>query len=386
MSKIITKKLEFVWFLTDSKQITNLPQYSNIDKIWKISLDGLAAESWDSASLFNAFDTLEKFELYCIFSKNTGYILYEEPDQTPPLDPLVPRSSILLFCDLFYTNNNSRIFDKTSWTQPFNISTNKWSKWKQYLDRSANRWAHYIDFDSQVFQSIKNIDSMWNGIKLNNIYIYNDPSSNSIAACGPYEYVDLLTDQEGVKFNTYSFDLYINEYFENMFDDCDWVNILTHELGHALGIGVYWDNFFESQGAVVPINNFLSGSAYQNSQIAYNQIANLNRNFVPLEDSGGEGTVGSHWEMDYRTKNSEGYPGFEDELMIGYYSEGSNFVISSLSIKVLVDFGYVENYPGINEGIPFLVNNISIRASNLGIKLDCFHTPKPKRFAVINKK
>ena len=56
--------------------------------------------------------------------------------------------------------------------------------------------------------------------------------------------------------------------------------------------------------------------------------------------------------------------------MIGYYSAGLNSVISSLSIKTLVDFGYEEVNPGAVEGIPTLVSSISAQNNNL-IKLNC---------------
>lgn len=313
-------------------------------------------------------------------------------------EPLLPFSNPVLYCDpkvicpaplrpceyTFpeYSVGAPNLFDASSWSNLPDDPTWAVSKWRNYLDKATIRWMRLAKFDQQVFQAIKNMLPTWNGIKLNSVTMFNDPNSGTIAACGPYQYVDLVSNQPGVKFNTVSFDLYINQAFENAFDDCDWVNIITHELGHALGIGVYWDEYFAPQGAIVPVENLLRGAAYGNAQDAYNQITKLNRGFVPLEDNGGPGTVGGHWEIQYRpapSSSSSGmaegsdvdYYGFWDELMVGYFDRGIDFRISRLSIKALVDFGYVEVNPGESEGEPTLTTNYAKRALDTRIKLNC---------------
>ena len=65
-----------------------------------------------------------------------------------------------------------------------------------------------------------------------------------------------------------------------------------------------------------------------------------------------------------------GYAGFTNELMIGFYSQGQESVISDLSIKTLVDFGYDLVEEGLNEGIPNLSNGTGLVGS-LGLKLNC---------------
>ena len=303
--------------------------------------------------------------------------------------------ALLRPCEYHLPDNQQglpRLFDTSSWLQPPGVDLGMWIKWGQYLDVAATRWMRLVKFDQQVHSAISTMAPGWSGIRLNSVTFVNSLSAGYIAACGPYEYVDLISVGPGVKFNTLSFDLYINLAYESMFDDCDWVNILTHELGHAIGIGVYWDPFFEPQGAVVPVDNLLSGTAYANAQAAYNQITGLPRSFVPLEDSGGPGTVGGHWEIDYRpsSSNSGGsvdYYGFWDELMVGYFDRGIDFRISSLSIKTLVDLGYVEVEPGQNEGEPTLTTNFAKRALDTRMKLNCSCPKKTsmQRIGIIKK-
>jgi hypothetical protein len=137
---------------------------------------------------------------------------------------------------------------------------------------------------------------------------------------------------------------------------------MTHELGHALGIGIYWSTELQSEGAVPPSDFFLSSAAYSSAGGAYNSILGSSRPKISLENEGGGGTASAHWENDFRPSTAPGtegfdYPGLQNELMVGFYSPSTNFVISDLSMKILVDFGYLEKNPGVNEGVPTLVNS-----------------------------
>ena len=162
------------------------------------------------------------------------------------------------------------LFDKTSWTS---LVT---EPYKTYLDLAADRWSAYINYNPSVFTEIKTLPSWssWNGLAINPLYylLYNDASSSTIASSGPVSYVDLQVGSYGVQFNSLTFQLNINSYFESIFSADDWVTILTHELGHALGIGAYWQPFFATQGAVPPVGNFLDGNSYNNCKNAYLNI------------------------------------------------------------------------------------------------------------------
>jgi hypothetical protein len=274
------------------------------------------------------------------------------------------------------------LFDTSSWAslpEPF----------KSYLDKAANRWMNYIKFNQGVATAINSIVINWNGIQLNSYSLFNDISSGVIASCGVYDYVDLQTISSGVKFNTVSFDLNINLAYQGYYGECEWVDILTHELGHALGIGIFWDSSLQSMGAVPPANYFLDGNSYINAQDAYNLITGLSRSKTPLEDAGGSGTASAHWEIQYRDSSFIGsggfnYYGFYNELMIGYYSKGVEFKLSKLSIKTLVDFGYEEIEIGASEGDPTLVSNF-IRTMTSLTKLNCqCSTSKLRKLGVVN--
>lgn len=230
------------------------------------------------------------------------------------------------------------------------------------LNSASARWSNYIKFNPTIVAAIRSqIDPNWNGIRINNYTTINN-SNSYIAACGIHQYIDIQPGPEGVKFNTYTFNLFVNLFYDTILSPTDWANVMTHELGHALGIGIYWNSAFQPEGAVPPSNFFLSSTAYESAGNAYNSILGSNRPKIALETEGGNGTASAHWENDFRPSSAAGsegfdYPGLQNELMVGFYSQSLNFVISDLSMKILVDFGYLEKNPEINEGVPNLVNS-----------------------------
>lgn len=259
------------------------------------------------------------------------------------------------------------LFDSSSWSsipEPY----------KSYLTSAADRWLQFICYNSNVTSAIQQLNEGWVGLKLNN-YAEENSDIPMIASCGPYQYIDLEEGGPGVQFNAVSFNLTVNLFYASILDEQDWINVLTHELGHALGIGTFWDSILAPLGAVAPSNYFLDGSAYSNAQDAYNSITESSRSKVPLESSGGSGTSSAHWEDNYRPSSATGsggvdYYGLGNELMIGSYAPGSTRLISDLSIKSLVDFGYQEVSPGTNEGVP-TTNSSQVIATSNTIKLNC---------------
>jgi hypothetical protein len=238
---------------------------------------------------------------------------------------------------------------------------------------AANRWNKYIKFNSSIYSQIQGLVAGWNGIAVTAVTEYYDPFDGAIASCGINNYIDF--PGQTVKFNSVSYFVNINTYYATepgAFSPADWINVLTHELGHGIGIGIYWNAYFQSGGSVPPsADAFLSGTAYTQARGAYRTLLNNGSlNKIALEDAGGAGTASAHWEADYRISGGQAYPGFDNELMVGYFYSGLNSVISSLSIKTLVDFGYEEVNPGAVEGIPTLVSAISAKNNNR-IKLNC---------------
>lgn len=258
-----------------------------------------------------------------------------------------------------------------------------------YLNAAADRWANYLRYDPRIVTELRNKHPNWSGLALNQYTIYNDSESQTIASCGPSNYEDVIDNNStNLKFASVNFNLTINDFYRTavffvndnfvQFSETDWINIITHELGHALGIGIYWDSYFQPEGAVPPSNYFLNGNAYANCQSAYNQLSTLNRTKVPLEDVGGDGTAGGHWEDNYRSASAAGsggvdYAGFGNELMVGTIGINQERVLSLLTIKALVDFGYEEINPGSQETglIPLYVMELNKQDTGQVYKLNC---------------
>jgi len=307
---------------------------------------------------------------------------------TPSPTPSVTVSSSMLI--------NNVLFDKSSFVgqveEPYLTA----------LNAAADRWATYIQIKPSVLASIRAYDSTFGGLKLNVYTIDNLGQNSYIASCGPASYFDLQTGGPGVQFCTYTFDVNVNTYFAPgsapyNFTTQDWANVFTHELGHALGIGIYWNSALSAEGAVPPVNNFLSGGAYVGAGNAYSGIIGSSRPLIPVEDTGGSGTAGAHWENSFRSSaytgaGGQAYPGVSNELMVGTYSSSTTYLISNMSLSALTDFGYQEKNPGTNEGTPTIVS--SLVAGNLDIdtaaggtvELNChkINRPQPLKLGTIN--
>ena len=117
------------------------------------------------------------------------------------------------------------------------------------------------------------------------------------------------------------------------------VDLLTHEIGHIIGIGTLWDNkgFLQNpsleQGVGVDTHfngpaairefDFIGGESYTGAK-------------VPVENTqGGGGTRDSHWRESY----------FTEELMTGFIDRFNN-PLSRVTIGSLEDLGYVVDLEG----------------------------------------
>lgn len=249
--------------------------------------------------------------------------------------------------------------------------------YRDYINEAANRWENYIRFNPLVWDAIKansSFSSLFNGIYLlsDGLEMFNDTADGTIAYCGIYNYWDLVTTSSSVKFNAINIQLGINQAYQNYYTQAEWIDVLTHELGHGLGIGIFWIPELSTAGSVPPANHFLNGSAYLNCRDGYRQVINngVGYNKIPLEDFGSTGTAGGHWEnsfrsADYAYSDNLLYPGLINELMIGYINEGGNMRISPITIGALKDFGYEELNPGNHEGYVHLINSASRPVSSL---------------------
>jgi hypothetical protein len=121
-----------------------------------------------------------------------------------------------------------------------------------------------------------------------------------------------------------------------------WDSIILHEMGHALGFaGIVFDNL----GLVDSSGNF-SGA---NAVAAYGAGATS----VPLEQNGGSGTAGSHW--DEATFAPNGVP-TSNELMTGYVVQNQQTYLSDTTVGAIADLGYHVQDPSAGSSY-FVIDN-----------------------------
>jgi hypothetical protein len=123
--------------------------------------------------------------------------------------------------------------------------------------------------------------------------------------------------------------------------------VILHEMGHVLGIGTLWQRF----GLVTGIGSNDPQYIGARGLAAYQRLVGTGPmpTGVPVENTGGEGTAGSHWRESV----------FDAELMTGTVELPPVVMpISELTIGSLEDLDYVVNYlfadpyrlprPGVN--------------------------------------
>lgn len=244
-----------------------------------------------------------------------------------------------------------------------NVDSNVPEPWKSRIIQAANRWNRFIKFSNTNRETFIRLESGWNGIAITNVTFLSLPTSNLIASAIPiknYRWRNRPHTYQSIRGR-----LEINT--SKDYTESEWVAILTHELGHILGIGPSWINLV--------VNNFLNGLVYTQARNAYRVILSNNLlNQIAIEATGDQGTAGVHWEDSFRHPN---FPGFVNELMIGSFSKtihnSTGYVISPLTIKALVDMGYEEQTPDTSEGLPILVTDALIQSLNIqdAVKLSC---------------
>jgi hypothetical protein len=103
-------------------------------------------------------------------------------------------------------------------------------------------------------------------------------------------------------------------------------DVITHEMGHVLGIGTIWTMKGLLQGAGTTNPTFTGARAMEE----YGRLRGTGPVAVPVENNGGPGTANSHWRETI----------FLTELMSGFISEPGN-ALSRVTVASLADCGYV---------------------------------------------
>jgi hypothetical protein len=117
-------------------------------------------------------------------------------------------------------------------------------------------------------------------------------------------------------------------------------DVITHEMGHVLGIGTIWTNKGLLQGSGTSNPTFTGAQA----MVEFGRLRGTGPQAVPVENTGGPGTANSHWRETV----------FVNELMSGFISAPGN-PISRMTVASLADCGYVVD---INAAEPYSLPNL----------------------------
>lgn len=103
------------------------------------------------------------------------------------------------------------------------------------------------------------------------------------------------------------------------------VNVITHEMGHVLGIGTLWAHHRLISGSGTPNPTFIG----ERAMWEYGVFLGRGPTPVPLESGGGPGTAEGHWRE----------TALDPELMTGWLDNGFN-PLSRITVASLADLGY----------------------------------------------
>jgi len=123
-------------------------------------------------------------------------------------------------------------------------------------------------------------------------------------------------------------------------------DVITHEMGHVLGIGTVWSNKQLVKRAGTSNPTFIG----QNAMREYGVLRGSRKKAVPLENTGGPGTADSHWRETI----------FRNELMTGFVGTAGN-PLSRLTVASLQDLGYVVD---MNAAEPYNLPNLMALAES----------------------
>jgi hypothetical protein len=252
-------------------------------------------------------------------------------------------------------------------------------KYKKALLVGISRWEKFIKYNPEVVELIrKNLNRpSWNGLEMVKFEIINEPNSTTIASAGGYlakRYTSLI----------YGFNLTINMPVIQTKSQKDLEDIMTHEIGHALGFNITRDqNMFlptvtenaqpngrELLPRIVAMDQFvlsdlssafgLSVTSYRNAVAAYRSYG-LTREYVPTTGKYSKVVDSDKVTLMILDKNWNGGPhlsndtyysleclqntiipkylklGIDNEIMLPEHQSGKRYYISKISIGFLLD-------------------------------------------------
>lgn len=223
-----------------------------------------------------------------------------------------------------------------------------------FLRTASETWNGILKYRNSIIKNIQTLE-MFNGF--NGIYIKEYVEE---VIPGDYIAATLMEDSitldlgDGVdRLVPINYTLFVNTWWRNnplprfnppyFLKNTDYIDVFIHELGHALGIG-FWDN-------LIIDNKWLNGIINPNTRAAYNRLVGgrRNRTLIPIEDGQNSrlesGSMGVHWEDNYRPSSYAGGGGFEypvvNDIMLQYFDPDSKQSITDLTISFLIDQGFI---------------------------------------------
>jgi hypothetical protein len=124
-------------------------------------------------------------------------------------------------------------------------------------------------------------------------------------------------------------------------------DVITHEMGHVLGIGTLWRHKGLLEGAGTENPTFTGQGAVREYRALVGDDGNSTG--VPVENTGGPGTAEGHWRETM----------FRNELMSGFISDPDN-PLSRVTAASLGDLGYVVD---VDAGEAYSLPNLRLLAA-----------------------
>ncbi|WP_306421460.1 pre-peptidase C-terminal domain-containing protein [Methylobacterium iners] len=189
--------------------------------------------------------------------------------------------------------------------------------YQSLFDQAAARWEEVITADLPNFTSSRfgTIDDLLIDASVTSI----DGSGGTLGQAGP----DELRPASAGGLPTHGIMQFDSADVAALAGNGSLLGVILHEMGHVLGLGTLW----ERAGLTAGTNQYDGAAALAE----YRVLTGGNETFIPLENDGGPGTAGGHWEEDI----------FRSELMTGFASGGLE--MSRMTIASLQDLGYGVN-------------------------------------------
>ena len=197
---------------------------------------------------------------------------------------------------------------------------------KAAFKNAANRWTRAITGDLP--------DVVVNGVTVNNLRI--------TAQGSPIDGVGQILGQAGpsrLRPSNAGAAAFLPATGDMQFDTADLADmeangtlndVITHEMGHVIGIGTVWTKKNLLKGANTNNPTFHGANAMREYGKLRGSATPLP---VPVENLGGPGTANSHWRDSV----------FNAELMTGFVNDSGGNPMSRVTVASLQDLGYQVN-------------------------------------------